>query len=188
MEIRKLTAEQQELVSNHLELIEKVIHFDIRRNLHNPDYAYEDLYQTGCIGLCMAAAAYDGSAPFRAFARKAIYNHLIDYCRGINRHGAAECLDDFTDMQLYTVTSSSARESVDEDVAFRLVLEYVGEMKHRYSGVTLKGITAIELKLNGLSGKDIAQMYGVAPNQVSAWISRARSKILTDCEFLAAIS
>lgn len=187
MEIRKLTADQQELVTEHLGLVDKVIHFDIRRNLHNPDYAYEDLYQTGCIGLCMAAASYDGSAPFQAYARKAVYNHLIDYCRGVNRHGLVDCLEAFTEGQLSEATGPSYENVVDE-AAFLVLLEQMAEIKQRYSGVTLKGITALELKLQGLSGVDIARMYGVAPNQVSAWIARAKQRLLADPEFLAAIS
>ena len=187
MTIKKLTAAQRELVSENLYLVDKVIHFDIKRNLHNPDYAYEDLYQTGCIGLCMAAAAYDGSAPFPAYSRKAVYHHLIDYCRGVNRHGLVDCLDAFTDTQLSEAAGSSY-ESVVDEAAFLVLLENISEIKQRYSGVTLKGITALELKLKGLSGTDIARMYGVAPNQVSAWIARAKQRLLSDRDFLAAIS
>ncbi len=186
MEAKRLTPEQQALVSEHLYLVEKVIHFDIRRNMSNPDYSYEDMYQTGCIGLCMAAAAYDGSRPFTAFARKAVFNHIIDYCRGINRHGRVDHLDELTDLQVNTAAGASG--DVEDAAAFRILLERMAELKPRYSGVTLKGITALELKLKGLTGADIARLYGVPPNQVSAWIARARQKLLKDEDFLAAIS
>ncbi len=186
MEAKRLTPEQQALVSGHLYLVEKVIHFDIKRNMSNPDYSYEDMYQTGCIGLCMAAAAYDGSRPFTAFARKAVFNHIIDYCRGINRHGRVDHLDELTDLQVNTAAGASG--DVEDAAAFRILLERMAELKPRYSGVTLKGITALELKLKGLTGADIARLYGVPPNQVSAWIARAKQKLLKDEDFVAAIS
>jgi RNA polymerase sigma factor (sigma-70 family) len=181
-----LTTEQQTLVSEHLYLVDKVIHFDIRRNMSNPDYSHEDMYQTGCIGLCMAAAAYDGSRPFKAFARKAVFNQIIDYCRGINRHGRVDHLDEFTDAQMNAATGVSG--DVAEYADFHIILDRMAELKPRYSGVTLKGITAIELKLKGLTGADVAKLYGVPPNQVSAWIARARQKLLKDEDFMAAIS
>ena len=50
-------------------------------------------------------------------------------------------------------------------------------MKREYSGTARLGIEAIELKLKGYSGKEIADMYGVKPNLVGAWISRAKQKL-----------
>lgn len=41
---------------------------------------------------------------------------------------------------------------------------------------------ALELKIKGLSGSDIARMYHTTPNNVGAWISRARKKIQRDFE------
>jgi RNA polymerase sigma factor (sigma-70 family) len=133
----------------------------------------------------MAAAAYDGGRPFQAYARKAICNHLIDYCRGINRHGEVDCLDAHADARSSVGTG---QDDIADDAVFRLLLERMENLKPRYSGVALKGITAIELKLKGLTGADIARMYGVTPNQVSAWIARARQKLLRDQDFLAEIS
>ena len=42
------------------------------------------------------------------------------------------------------------------------------------------GVEALELKVKGLSGSDIARLYGAKPNQVGAWISRAAQKIRKD--------
>ena len=39
------------------------------------------------------------------------------------------------------------------------------------------GVEALELKVKGLNGTDIAKLYNVKPNQVGAWISRAAQKI-----------
>ena len=50
-------------------------------------------------------------------------------------------------------------------------------VKKEYSGITRKGINAIELKAKGLSGSDIAKIYNVKPNVIGAWISRAVHKL-----------
>lgn len=39
---------------------------------------------------------------------------------------------------------------------------------------------ALELKIKGLSGADIARMYHTMPNNVGAWISQATQKIRGD--------
>lgn len=57
------------------------------------------------------------------------------------------------------------------------VLEYG---KRTYSGVAKLGVEALELKIAGYSGTDIAKLYGVQPNHVGAWISRAAKKLKKD--------
>ena len=47
------------------------------------------------------------------------------------------------------------------------------QAKERCSGTTRKGIEALALKCRGHSGVEIAARYGVAPNHVAAWISKA---------------
>jgi len=58
------------------------------------------------------------------------------------------------------------------------------QCKRRYSGVALKGIEAIELKSLGFDTRDIAERYGTSINNINAWISRARSKLREEPEFL----
>ena len=52
--------------------------------------------------------------------------------------------------------------------------------KKAYSGVARLGIEALEWKINGYSSADIARLYGVKPNHVGAWISRAAKKLRKD--------
>ena len=55
--------------------------------------------------------------------------------------------------------------------------------KKEYSGVARLGIEALELKARGFSGTDIARLYQTRPNNVGAWISRARAKLKKDPMF-----
>ena len=57
-------------------------------------------------------------------------------------------------------------------------------MKQQYSGTIRLGIEAIEWKVKGFSGAEIAKMYGVKPNLVGAWISRASSRLKKNSDFM----
>ena len=57
-------------------------------------------------------------------------------------------------------------------------------LKQQYSGTVLRGIEALEWKVKGYSGTQIAEMYGVKPNLVGAWISRAVRKLEQNSMFI----
>lgn len=56
----------------------------------------------------------------------------------------------------------------------------LSDCKRRYSVVARLGVEALELKIKGYSGADIARLYHTKPNCVGAWISRAAQKIRKD--------
>ncbi len=60
----------------------------------------------------------------------------------------------------------------------------LNSMKKQYSGTVKLGIEAIELKVKGYTGKEIAEMYGVKPNLVGAWISRASNRLKDNYAFM----
>lgn len=72
------------------------------------------------------------------------------------------------------VSSEDSLEKVFEEQDIFTLLH---GLKQQYSGTARLGIEAIEWKVKGLSGAEIAKMYGVKPNLVGAWISRAASKL-----------
>ena len=59
-------------------------------------------------------------------------------------------------------------------------LALLASVKKNYHGIVRLGIEALEWKIKGLSGRDIADLYGVQPNTVGAWISRAAVKLRED--------
>ena len=63
------------------------------------------------------------------------------------------------------------------DITDRLIsdelLSIVQSAKKTHKGAVLKGIEAIELRIKGYSGAEIARMYGVKNNHVTSWISKA---------------
>ena len=53
-----------------------------------------------------------------------------------------------------------------------------------YAGVTRLGIEALLMKSNGMAITEIAGLYQVKPSHVGAWISRAKSKLKSNKQFL----
>lgn len=51
-----------------------------------------------------------------------------------------------------------------------------------------KGIEAIELKMQGYSGRDIAEWYHVKPNYITACISRAQKHLRQDVVFVRKVA
>ena len=148
------------------------------------DMQYEDLIQEGNLALCKAASKYNKSVKFNTFAEIVIKNELLMYCKKVNRKIKTVELPNGKDIEEILVSN----EDVSESVFNRENLKNIHKMKKEYSGVVLKGITAIELKMQGLAGADIAKIYDVKPNYVSAYIARAKKELLANEKFIKTIS
>lgn len=185
-----LTAEQREQVEQNLHLVSKTISRFITTHNDIPGMEYDDLYQIGCLALCKAAQSYraSGKASFATYAGVVIRNRLYDHCRHVN-HLQSHIL--YLDSSLkedepgcfldYAVSEHPANRT--DSLLFSLLLT----KKEEYGGIAAKGIDALLLKANGFSGKEIAKMYRVKPNHVSAWISRANSRLRREPFILEAI-
>jgi len=165
-----------QLINDHL----NCVHWSIHRFFGAKDgvcgMEYDDLYQEGCIALWKAAETFDSSmgVQFHSYAISVIRNHLTDYCRQIHRQGV-------TTVSLEEEGISSREKSVTWDDTSHLYVQQVLDYgKRTYKGVARLGIEALELKIEGYSGTDIAKLYGVKPNHVGAWISRAAQKLKKD--------
>lgn len=165
------------LIEQHLNCVHWVIHSFIGVNESVCGLEYDDLYQEGCLALWRAAESFDGQrgTQFHSYAISVIHNHLLDYCRKIRRRSAP--LVPLEDWDAEAVQKGTAAWDSDSRLYVEQVLEYG---KRTYSGVAKLGVEALELKIAGYSGADIAELYGVKPNHVGAWIARAAQKLKTD--------
>lgn len=181
-----LTSQQRTLVEGNLSVVDKAINLFIRPNEDICGLGYHDLYQEGAVALCKAAATYDGkSAQFTTYATTVVRNHLYNCCKAVNARQArlpSVSLDiDFSDGdQPPPYTEPSVPDGIDELLGRVDTADLLADCKRRYSGVARLGVEALELQIKGLSGADIARLYGAKPNQVGAWISRAAQKIRRD--------
>lgn len=181
-----LTPEQREMTENHMSLIPWTIRRYITVNEQAVGLGYEDLYQEGAIALCYAAVTYQaGSVKFNTYATTVIRNHLIDYCRRIANqmknmptvsHDAPKC----EDMPPTYLEDYPAYDETDNWIAEIYTKQLLEHGRRTYTGVAKLGIEAMELKLMGYTGSDIARLYHTCPNHVGAWIARAASKLRED--------
>lgn len=178
-----LSVEQQELVAQNLNIVDIVIHKHITVRPDIPGMEYDDLYQIGSLALCKAATKFDGRYLFSTFATAVVRNDLMEYCRNSCRKQVTESLNADA-----TESGSLAMLDVLRDPnphAAPVLRKALSAVKKNYSGCPLKGIEAMELKLKGYTGAEIAELYGVKNNMVTAWISRAAKRLRKDERFLA---
>lgn len=166
---------KNKLVEDHMNCVHWAIHKFISVNASVCGLEYDDLFQEGCIALCHAAETYDEqkNTQFHSYAISVIHNHLLDYCRHIQVQTTPNVSLEDED---HVRDIPSFRDD-DSSVFVEQVLDFG---KRRYSGVARLGVEALELKIKGYSGSDIAELYGVKPNLVGAWISRAAKKLKKD--------
>ncbi len=172
-----LNAEQQAMVEQHLDLVSIILRKYIITNEQIRGFEYDDLYQCGCLALCKAVYRYDGRVKFETFAGTVIRNALLDECRKAktiySRHLSYDAHvysdDDGDSFIQLTRDSSDINDSIFCDELMRIVQT----AKKTHKGAVLKGIEAIELRIKGYTGSEIARMYGVKNNNVTSWISKA---------------
>lgn len=179
---------QRRLVEDNLPLIWQTIARYITYNEEVCGLGLDDLYQEGAFALCRAAGTYraESGTPFSAYARPVIRNHLLDYCRRIqnSRRVLPTIPLDGPDSGGRPAHELLAPEGGDGPMDRRIDALYLVALldhgRRSYNGVARRGIAAMELKLQGCSGAEIARLYRTSPNNVGAWISRAASKLRHD--------
>ncbi len=149
----------------------------------------DDLSQEGALALCRAAATYNGtSAQFSTYAAAVIRNHLLDCCKAANTQQKHLCSlpvgSGFADDEHPpSIPEPSVEDKTDSLIDQIDMTALLAHYKREYSGVAQLGIEALELKIRGYSGADIARLYHTEPNYVGAWISRAKAKLKKDGAF-----
>lgn len=186
-----LTDYQRELIDAHLDVVKWTVHCHITVNENIYGFSRDDLYQEGYIWLCRAARTYDDTkSQFRTYAQTVVKNGLVDYCRRMcavqkrqvylqDTGGASDEEHSLWFEQL------AAPDEIEPYLSRRATLDALETAKHKMSGVARLGVEALELKIKGYSGAEIAKMYGVKANHVGAWISRAAQKLRQNEAFMA---
>ena len=180
-----LSNAQRKMVVDHIKIVEWLLKIQIHPQAGVEGLGYDDLFQVGCVALCEAALSYDinKKVKFGTYAQTVVARKLIDWCRKMSYRKNHQCYlmekivasEDQTYADLLANTEDDF--SLLNDDSIFLLLQ---EAKGRYSGIARKGIEALELKLKGYTGTEIASIYQVKPNLVGAWISRAQKYLRED--------
>lgn len=160
----------------------------------NIGYAeFEDYRQMAYLTVCNKVHKYDGSTKFTTFADMVITHALIDkYRREKNKNLDTISLDDVCfegdeDAKLmdFLASESNTENKVLAKVTDELIKKYIRDEKHKCSAhTTVRGFEALELKLAGYSGEEIANMFNVPSNSLRSWMSRAKKILLSQNEFV----
>lgn len=184
-----LNAGQRELVEQNLTVVKMAIHKSIIVNGNLYGFEYDDLYQEGCIWLCKAAHSFDESREikFATYAEKVVTNGLRTYCRlmcGKQKHHILMPAQSDDEDDGFSAEQLPAEDMLDSLFEEQDIYTLLQNCKQQYTGTARLGIEAIEWKVKGFSGAEIAKMYGVKPNLVGAWISRASSRLKQNHTFM----
>ena len=170
----KMTQEERTLVQDNMGLVGAVIR-DHVQDVHKLGiFTPEDIYQIGCLGLCKAAMKnrIESDAKFSTYAYICIRNEIFSALEYATVRRRREVLIDvFDDTQEAAVYADSFTEASDlEELAREL-----DNLKRAASGITAKGIEAMQLYAKGYNYREIGEMMGGVPaKNVTAWVSRAR--------------
>lgn len=180
---------QKNLVEENLGIVKLAIHKNIIVNDNIYGFEYDDLFQEGCIWLCKAACSFDKSRniKFATYAEKVVTNGLRTYCRlmyGKQKHYIRLSTRDESDESGHSLEQIPDKDMLDNLFEDQDVFLLLQKCKQQYTGTAKLGIEAIEWKIKGLSGAEIAGMYNVKPNLVGAWISRAAQRLKQNYAFM----
>lgn len=169
-----------ELVEENLGLVIQVIKDLVRGVNQIGIFTYEDLIQIGRVGLCKAALSYNPpKAKFGTYAYTVIRNEIFDALEYASVRRTHEASDDFE-------TVMSTIPVYDDPFEERIGLEaLLNTLQSKTTGIISKGIRALRLNADGMSYKEIGELFGVTANNVTAWASKARKYLSTNPEILA---
>lgn len=178
---------EKELIENHMYVVDCVVK-NMMRRYGIPKEEYEDYRQTGFLILCTKVHKYDGSTKFQTFADKVLKNGFIDLYR-CNHDIKTESLDaklcDGEDceeslMNLLAVQNNTENEVITK-VTEDMIKQHMDRVKKNCSAkTTVRGFEALELKMQGYSGQQIAELFQVPANSVRSWMSKAKKMLLDD--------
>ena len=162
-----LTSEQTRIVEENMGLVGKVIK-DKVHGLGQPGTPeYDDLFQTGCIGLCKAAVTDKGGC-FSTYAYRLIWNEICDELarntRLIQKEQGSNAIDAVVDADIYSRDMLHAAE----------LHQTLQQAKANASDAAAKGITCLELTVQGYNSKELAKLFQAEAATVRMWMSRAR--------------
>ena len=158
-----MTQEQQKIVEENMGLVGKVIKDKVRQ-LGQPGVpSYDDLFQTGCIGLIKAAMT-DKGGTFSTYAYRLIWNEICDELVRNTRLVLNEQLAD-------TIELLKQGQDPLETHDLRYTLQQAKEQAH---GGAARGIECLELMVQGYNSQEIGDIVGADAGTVRMWMTRAR--------------
>lgn len=170
-----------------------LIHFVINNFVQNKENltglcTREDLFQVGSMALCHAITTYnEKTGAFSTYATNVIKNRIYNALRDSKDRilDLSANIDDDSDFIESNISLIYNEYEKVEDELFEINQKKVlYNIAKRYSGISQKGVIAIQLMTQGYSCKAIAKVFDTDEKNLTAWISRARTKLKNEPEIL----
>ena len=162
-----MTQEQRKIVEDNMGLVGKVIKDKVRQLGQPGTPSYDDLFQTGCMGLIKAAMT-DKGGTFSTYAYRLIWNEICDELIRNTRLVLNEQSADTIEI----LTKSS--EQLPDPLEIHDLRHILRQAKEQARGGAARGIECLELTAKGYSSKEISELIGADPGTVRMWMTRAR--------------
>lgn len=187
-----MSEKDKRLIEENMDRLEVTIK-SLAKKFNVPVCDFDDYRQTAYLTLCGKAYKYDGSTKFITFANTVIINAMIDkYRREKNRNiemvslndTCFECEDE-TNLLDFLASENDTENEVLTRVTNDMVRKYIRNAKDKCTAkTTVRGFEALELKLEGYSGEEIASMFNVPSNSLRSWMSKAKKLLLCEKDFI----
>lgn len=170
-----LTPMQKQLVEENMGLVGKVIKDKVRQLGQPGTPSYDDLFQTGCIGLIKAAMT-DKGGTFSTYAYRLIWNEICDeLIRNTRLVLKEQSADTIEILSRSSADHSDALETIDLKHAIQ-------QAKEQARGGVARGIECLELLAQGYKSHEIGDIVGADSGTVRVWITRARKYLRSNPE------
>lgn len=162
-----MTQEQRKIVEDNMGLVGKVIKDKVRQLGQSGIPSYDDLFQTGCIGLIKAAMT-DKGGTFSTYAYRLIWNEICDELIRNTRLVLNEQPADTIEI----LTKSS--EQLTDPLETHELRHILQQAKEQAPGGVAIGIDCLKLSVQGYSSQEIGSIIGADSGTVRMWMTRAR--------------
>lgn len=181
--ITPLTKEQRELVENNMPLVDFTIrtYYSAAIQASSSWYVdYEDLRQSGMIGLCKAAANYNDVSDriFSSYAvwqiRKAVMKAILHASKSA-QHETDAYIEWSDDSETNIIDASKSFDSGYLDVDTELLLQQLyAKDRNRELPWCKRNFEMFRLRLHGYEYETIARLFNTTPGNVRMYCVRAR--------------
>ena len=143
----------------------------------------DDLIQEGMIGLMKAVREFDGAkeASFRTFAEVCIRNRVYSVLRSANREKHSPLNQSISIEPLFFDTNplaTGAYHTISNPEDLLIVRENAADLRHKIeSWLSHFEKRVLDLYLDGLTGREIAQKVQKPPKSVENAVQRIRRKV-----------
>lgn len=162
-----MTLEQQRIVEENMGLVGKVIKDKVRQIGQPGTPSYDDLFQTGCIGLIKAVMT-DKGGTFSTYAYRLIWNEICDELIRNTRLVLNEQPADT--IEIFTQSSGQGLDPLETHD----LRHAIQQAKNHARGGAARGIECLELMVQGYSSQEIGDILGADSGTVRMWMTRAR--------------